>query len=141
MLMQKGLAAMSGRVPKVISPRTHAVIDYVVAGTFFAMGALYWGRNKRAAVSSIMCGAAATINSLLTDYPGGVWRVMSFENHGRIDMGLAGLTATMPGLMQFSDDRESRFFEVQALAETAVAAMTDFEALDDSSARDWDRAA
>ncbi len=142
MLMQKGLAAMSNRMPKVINPRTHAVIDYVVAGTFFAVGALYWGRNKRAAISSIICGAATTINSMLTDYPGGVWKVMSYHNHGRIDAGLAGITATMPSLMQFSDDHEARFFEVQALAETAVTAMTDFDAYDYvPSSRDWRRSA
>lgn len=142
MLMQKGLAAMSGRMPKVINPRTHAVIDYVVAGTFFAVGALYWNRNKRAAISSLICGAAATINSMLTDYPGGVWRVMSYQNHGRIDMGMAGLTAAMPSMMQFSDDREARFFGVQALAETAVTAMTDFDAYEMLPASgDWRRAA
>ena len=142
MLMQKGLAAMSGRMPKVINPRTHAVIDYVVAGTFFAVGALYWGRNKRAAISSFICGAAATINSVLTDYPGGVWRVMSYQNHGRIDAGLAGITATMPNLMQFADEREARFFQMQALAETAVTAMTDFEAYESlPSSRDWRGAA
>jgi hypothetical protein len=127
MLMQKGLAAMSGRMPKVINPRTHAVIDYVVAGTFLAVGALYWGRNKRAAISSFICGAATVMNSMLTDYPGGTWRVMSYQNHGRIDAGLAGITATMPNLMQFADDREARFFQMQALAETAVTALTDFE--------------
>jgi hypothetical protein len=137
MLMQKGLAAMSGRMPKVINPRTHAVIDYVVAGTFLAVGALYWGRNKRAAISSFICGAATVMNSMLTDYPGGAWRVMSYQNHGRIDAGLAGITATMPNLMQFADDREARFFQMQALAETAVTALTDFEAYDIvSSSRD-----
>jgi hypothetical protein len=142
MLMQKGLAAVSGRMPKVINPRTHAVIDYVVAGTFLAVGALYWGRNKRAAISSFICGAATVINSMLTDYPGGTWRIMSYRNHGRIDAGLAGITATMPNLMQFADDREARFFQMQALAETTVTALTDFEAYDVlPHSRDWHEAA
>jgi hypothetical protein len=129
-LMQKGVAMLSNRMPKVINPATHAIIDYAVAATFFAVSALFWNRNKRAAVSSIVCGLAAATNSMLTDYPGGVFKVMSYRNHGRIDMGLAGITATMPDLMQFADEKEARFFELQAIAETAVAAMTDFEALD-----------
>ena len=128
-LMQKGVAMLSNRMPKVIGPKTHAIIDYAVAATFFSVAALFWSRNKRAAVSSLVCGMATTANSLLTDYPGGVYKVMSFPTHGKIDMGLAGLTASMPNLMGFEDDRESRFFQLQAIAETGVTAMTDFEAL------------
>lgn len=126
-LLQKAVGMAAGRMPKVIKPQAHAVIDYAVAGTFFAVAALYWRRNKRAAVSSLICGGAATANSLLTDYPGGVWKVMSFQTHGKIDAGLAGLTAMMPQLMNFKDDPESKFFTTQSMAETAVTAMTDFE--------------
>jgi hypothetical protein len=142
MLMQKGLAKLSGRLPQPINPRAHAVIDYIVAGTFFAVGALYWRRNRRAAISSLVCGTAATINSLITDYPGGVWRVTSFQDHGRVDMGLAGLTAAMPNLMQFHDESEARFFQMQALAETAVTVLTDFDAYEHMpSSRSWREAA
>lgn len=117
---------MADRMPKVVGPGTHAIIDYAMAATFFTAGALFWRRHKRAAISSLLCGAAATANSLLTDYPGGVWKVMQFETHGRIDAGLAGLTATMPGTMFFGDDAEARFFLVTGIAETAVTALTDF---------------
>ena len=129
-LMQKGVAMLSSRMPKVINPTTHAIIDYAVAATFFAVSAVFWKRNKRAAISSAVCGFASAASSMLTDYPGGVFKVMSYRNHGRIDMGIAGLTAVMPDMMQFADSKEARFFEIQAIAETAVAAMTDFEALE-----------
>lgn len=128
-LLQKGMSMLSDRMPKVIGPKAHAIIDYAVAGTFFAMAAYFWRRNKRAAISSIVCGAATTVNSMVTDYPGGVWKEMSFQNHGRVDVGLAGLTATIPDMMGFSKENEARFFEVQAVAETLVAGLTDFEAL------------
>jgi hypothetical protein len=126
-LLQKGIAMAAGRMPKVIKPQAHAVIDYMVAGTFFLVGALYWRRNKRAAVSSLICGGATAANSLLTDYPGGAWKVMSFQTHGKLDAGLAGMTAMMPQLMGFKDDSESKFFTMQSMAETAVTAMTDFD--------------
>jgi hypothetical protein len=126
-LMQKGVAAAAGRMPKVISPKLHAIIDYVVAGSFFLMGALFWKRNKSAALSSFICGGAVTATSLITDYPGGVAKLISFPLHGKIDMGLAGVCYAMPDLMGFDDDREKWFFRVQALNETTVVAMTDFE--------------
>jgi len=142
MLMQKGLAAVSGRMPKMISPRAHAVIDYIVAGTFFAVGALLWRRNRRAAVGSLACGAVATISSVVTDYPGGIWPVMSFQDHGRVDMALSGFTAAIPNMLQLEDGPEQNFFHMQALAETAVTALTDFEAHDIvPHSRDWHDAA
>lgn len=132
--MQKGVAMLSNRMPKVISPKAHAIIDYAVAATFFSVAALFWSRNKHAAaVSSLVCGIASTANSLLTDYPGGVYKVMSYRTHGKIDMGLAGLTATMPDVMGFEGEPEARFFEVQAIAETGITAMTDFDAYDRSN--------
>jgi hypothetical protein len=130
-LMQKGVSMLANRMPKIIKPTTHAVIDYVVAGTFFAMAAVFSRRgHKRATISAIACGAAATANSLMTDYPGGVFKVISFQNHGRIDMGLGALTAALPGMMGLNSDAEDRFFQGMAVAETAVTAMTDFDAMD-----------
>ena len=129
-LVQTGMNMASKRLPKVINPTVHAVIDYAMAASFFAMGAFFWSRNKKAAISSMICGGAAALNSVLTDYPGGVWKVMSFETHGKIDAGLVGATGSMPRLMGFDDDAEARFFQVKAIAEAAVTAMTDFTAMD-----------
>ena len=126
-LLQKGIALAAGRMPKIIKPQAHAVLDYLVAGSFFLAAGLCWKRNKRAAVSSLLCGGMITANSALTDYPGGVWRVMSFQTHGKLDAGMAALTATMPRLMAFGEDAESKFFTMQSMLETAVTAMTDFD--------------
>ena len=128
-LIQTGMNLMSNRMPKVIGPTTHAIIDYAVAGSFIAMGALYWRRNKRAAISAFICGGATAMNAMLTDYPGGVWKKMSYQTHGKVDAGLVGATGSMPSLMGFADDNEARFFKVQAIAEATVTAMTDFDAM------------
>lgn len=125
-LLEKGLTMAAGRMPKVISPSAHAVIDYALAGSFLVMGAWLWRRNKRAAIGSILCGGSMVLNSALTDYPGGLTDVISYKSHGRIDVGVAGLTAALPRFMDFEDEPEARFFQRQALAETAVAALTDF---------------
>jgi hypothetical protein len=87
---------------------------------------LWWRRNKRAAVCSLICGGATAVNSLLTNYPGGIFRVISYKNHGRIDAGIAGLTAAMPNFMSLKKKPESRFFSVLAMSETAIVGLTDF---------------
>ena len=38
-LMQKGVALAAGRMPKKITPRAHAALDYAIAGSFALMGA------------------------------------------------------------------------------------------------------
>ena len=123
-------------LPKVISPGVHAIIDYATAGSFFLMAALMWKRHKRAGISSLVAGAGELANTMVTDFPGGVVREISFRNHGRIDMGLAAMVASMPGFMNFKDDPESRFFGVQALAITTVGALTDFDAPTRSKVRE-----
>ena len=117
---------LTRRMPKIISPKAHAVVDYVTAGAFLLTGASYWSRNKRAALGAFVCGGAELATSLLTDYPGGVKKVISFRNHGRIDLGLAAMTATMPEFMGFRHDREKSFFLAQAALITAVTDLTDF---------------
>jgi hypothetical protein len=140
-LLQSGVSMIADRMPKMIGPKTHAIIDYAMAATFFTAGAVFWRRHKRAAICSLLCGTAVTANSMLTDYPGGVWKKYSFDTHGKIDAGLAGLTATMPSSMFFKDDSEARFFLGTGIAETAVTALTDFSSGSEYGSRYIRRAA
>jgi len=126
-LVQKGVAMAAGRMPKVIKPQAHAVIDYLVAAGFLMAAGLYWKRKKRVAVSALICGSITTANNALADYPGGMWKSMSFQTHGKLDAGLATLTAAMPRLMGFAEDAEAKFFSMQSMLATAVIAMTDFD--------------
>ncbi len=114
------------KMPKTITPKTHAILDYAMVAGFFGMAAFFWKRDKRAAVSCLVCGAAETMNALLTDYPGGVSRAISLETHRTIDVGLVGLVASLPGLMRFSKQPEARFFGLQGAAMAAVTGLTDF---------------
>jgi hypothetical protein len=125
-ILTRATHVLTRRMPKIISPKAHAVVDYVTAGAFLLTGAFYWSRNKRAALGAFVCGGAELATSLLTDYPGGVKKVISFRNHGRIDLGLAAMTATMPEFMGFRHDREKSFFLAQAALITAVTDLTDF---------------
>jgi hypothetical protein len=126
-LTTRAAQMVADRMPKLIDQKTHAVMDYVVGGTFFALAAFLWKRNKRASIAATMCGAATVTNAMLTDYPGGVKKIFSFQTHGQVDAGLAGLTATMPTFFAFRDEDEAKYFTGLALAETVVTGLTDFE--------------
>ena len=125
-LLDKSAQFVTNRLPKVISPAAHAVIDYAMAASFLAMGAFFWKRNKRAAVSSFICGGAEVVTALMTDYPGGVAREISLETHGAIDFGLSGMAASMPDMLRFTGEREATFFHLQGLAMATVSGLTDF---------------
>jgi hypothetical protein len=126
-LWQKGVRMAAGRMPKLINPSTHTVLDYAVAGSFLLMGILFWKRNKRAAVGSLFCGGASAANILFTDYPGGKHKVISYKTHGHIDTGIVGMTAALPRLLRFEGEPEARFFELEALTGTVLAGLTDFD--------------
>jgi hypothetical protein len=125
-ILDKAVKWSANRMPKVINPKTHAFIDYAAAAAFFGMAGLFWKRNKRAAMASLVCGATEVLTAMLTDYPGGVVKQLSFETHGSIDFGMSGLVAGLPDMMRFSGEPESRFFRVQGLAIAAVTGLTDF---------------
>lgn len=125
MTVLPGMAdAVTRRLPKVVSPTGHAIADYITIGVFAAAGALFWPTNKRAAMGAFLCGGAELALSLLTDYPGGVARIIPFPAHGKMDVGLAAVTATMPELLSFREGRG--FFLAQAGVITASANMTRF---------------
>jgi hypothetical protein len=123
-LLQRGVAAATNRMPNVISPTAHAIIDYVTVGAFFIMGAALWRRNKRAALGSLMCGSTELATVMITDFPGGVAKVIDLPTHLRIDMGLAAIAATLPDFMGFKDESESKWFRLLGLNITANAGLT-----------------
>jgi hypothetical protein len=113
-------------VPKFISPRAHAVLDYITVGSFLMSAGWLWSRNKRAALAALICGGAELALGLLTDYPGGVKKAISFHTHGEIDWGLAAMVATMPEFLAFKDDHERKLFLAHGAMITALRELTEF---------------
>src|SRR3954469_7233776 len=134
-IIEKGVQMLTDRMPKVISPKTHAIIDYATAGSFLVAGALLWNRNKRAALGAMLCGAMEAGTAMMTDFPGGVKPVISFQAHGRIDAGFAGFVATLPNVLMFGGEPEAMFFRGQGVALAAVTGLTDFSAGAESRTR------
>jgi hypothetical protein len=115
-------------VPRVISPAQHAVLDYGVATTFFSMGSAFMRTNQRAATLAFINGAMVLGMSLLTNYPGGLYRTLSFKTHRTGDMLQAALAGLGPALFGFANAPEAKYFYGQALSEVGVIAATDWNA-------------
>jgi len=111
-----------------ISPAQHAVLDYGVAATFFAYGFSVLSRHRRAAALAFTNGAMIVGMSLFTNYPGGVFRTLSFRTHRTGDIGQAALAGLGPLLFGFGNDVEAKYFYGQAASEIGVIAATDWDA-------------
>jgi hypothetical protein len=122
------LAGSTAIARKPMTPRVHAVLDDAVASTYLATGMWLSGRHRRAAALAFANGALVLGLSLLTDYPGGIWRLISFKSHGVADGMQAGLAGIGPMLLGFPNDAEAAFFYGQAASEVGVIAATDWNA-------------
>ena len=126
-LLTSSIKALGKPLPKIISPKTHAIADYATAAMFLVGAALFWKQSKRAAVASLVCGAAEVAVAALTDYPGGLKHVISFPLHRKIDLGLSSMTAAMPEFLAIKEENEKAFFRMQSAAIAGVTVLTNFE--------------
>lgn len=126
-LSADGLAQLTAPVPKVIGPAAHAVLDYSTVATLVAMGVALRERNPTASTFAFVNAATVLVSSLLTDYPGGLFRRMSFRTHGMMDVAQAGMLASGPALLGFGRTPEAQWFYAQAAIEAGVVSATDWQ--------------
>jgi hypothetical protein len=112
----------------MISPAQHAVLDYSVAATFFALGFSLMSRHRPASILALVNGGMVLGMSMLTRYPGGVFPKLSFKTHRTGDIVQAGLAALGPVLFGFGGDPAAKYFYGQAVSEAGVIATTDWNA-------------
>jgi hypothetical protein len=118
---------LTRKLPKVVSSDAHLAADYIVAGSFLAAGTWFLLRqNRRAALAAWICGGSALGLAFLTSYPGHPKRPIPFHLHGRMEIGLAAMIATMPEFLRFEKDREKRYFLVKAGVLTALTNLSSF---------------
>ena len=113
-------------LPRMVTPRAQSILDYIMVGAFFGSAGWFWRHNKRAAVASVLCGAAKLAVSMLTDYPGGVHKIIDFHTRRELDLGLAAMVATMPEFLAFKDEPQRKFFLMQGALITAASELTRF---------------
>ena len=100
-LLNQATEALKTRLPKVISPTTHGIIDYAHSAFFFTVGLLCSRSNKRAAAAAFATSGFILVQSLLTDYRFGVKPVIPFETHGKMDSLFASSSWMIPFLFGF----------------------------------------
>ena len=114
------------RLPKVITPDVHGLIDYAHAAFFLCAGVFLWKRNRAAAVASIATSGLILGEALITDYPLGATPVISFKTHGQLDAALASASLVAPQLFGFGKTGAATLFRLNAIVEGAVIGLTDY---------------
>ena len=122
------MRGITNNVPRTITPAMHGALDYSVAATFFALGMRLHSTHRRAATLAYINGAMVLGLALLTDYPAGVWRKISFKTHRTADIMQAVLAGLGPVAMGFAKDPEANYFYGQAASEAGVIMATDWDA-------------
>jgi hypothetical protein len=122
------------RMPRVISAKTHGVIDYIHAATNIAAGFAFRKRSRKASNAAFMLGASVLANALMTDYPLGVFRLYSFKVHGILDYGVAATSAALPEALRLRrTSAPAQYFYGQGAGETMIAGITNYD--DDRGSR------
>src|SRR5881227_1162016 len=110
-LVNAGINALETKLPKVISPTAHGVIDYAHAAFFFTVGLLCSRSNKRAAAAAFTTSGFILVQSLMTDYRFGAKPVLSFETHGKMDSAFAASSWLIPRIFGFKETAAAKIFE------------------------------
>jgi hypothetical protein len=121
-----GIDVLQTRLPKVISPKAHGIIDYAHAAFFFTLGLLCRRSNKPAARAAFATSGFILAQSLLTDYRFGWKPLISFETHGKMDSVFASASWAVPAVFGFRGTMAAKIFEGNSLAEASVVGMTDW---------------
>jgi hypothetical protein len=126
-ILNTGLDTLETRLPKVISPTAHGIIDYAHAAFFFTVGLACSRSNKRAAAAAFATSGFILAQSMLTDYRFGVKPVFSFETHGKMDSVFAASSWLIPQIFGFRETLAAKIFESNSLAEASVVGITDWD--------------
>ncbi len=121
------LPLIENRLPKIISARTHGIIDYSHAALFLTTALIVRKSNPRAAWAALATGSFVLAQSLLTDYPLGTKPVIPFATHGKMDAGFASASWAVPRVFGFEDTKAAKLFQINSVAEAVVVGLTDFD--------------
>jgi hypothetical protein len=86
----------------------------------------FWSRSKGAAIAALISGGAELAVSLLTEYPGGIKKVIQFSHAPGHWFRFAAMTATMPEFLAFKNEVDRKFFLAEGAMMTAVSQLTRF---------------
>jgi hypothetical protein len=86
---------------KILSPKIHGILDYVVVLVFLAAPVLFGMTGVPALLSYALAAVHLTL-TLLTDFPMGALRVIPLPIHGWIELAVGPSLIAAPWLLAFS---------------------------------------
>ncbi len=90
---------------RVISTRTHGVLDYLTGGTLLAVPGLLGLKDIPTSARVLrLAGGGAVLYSLLTDYELGAVRLLPMPVHLAMDAASGALLASSPWLFGFAGE-------------------------------------
>src|SRR3569833_927855 len=101
---------LENRLPKIIDARKHGMIDYSHAAFFLGMAYMCRKSEPRAALAALLTGSFVLVQSLLTDYPHDVKKVIPFRVHGQMETTFAASSYMMPKVFSNTDSSAAAVF-------------------------------
>jgi hypothetical protein len=98
---------------KIISPRAHGVLDYVVAAAFLAAPSALGLSGAAALLSWTLAGVHLGL-TLLTAFPLGAIKLIPFKVHGWIEFVVGPTLIAVPWILGFAQDPTARVFYIAA---------------------------
>lgn len=109
---------------KTLTPRQHAVVDLCIVAARAGIALTQWKKKPRVALGGLIAAALGTSYWSLTDMPLTPVKLMSYRTHLIVDGVQTPLIAAMPHLLGFSGTREARWFYADAVATSALLALS-----------------
>ncbi len=114
---------------KLISSRTHGVVDYIIVALFLLAPAIFRFSGAATTVCDVL-GIALLAVSMCTAYPLGIVKLIPLRAHGWVELTAGVAAAISPFLFRFSEMVLPRdFLIVTGVALIVLWVTTDYAAL------------
>lgn len=113
---------------KILSPRIHGYLDYVLVALFLLAPTLFGFAGAAATLCYVLAAVQAGM-SLLTAYPLGIAKIVPFPVHGALEAAVAVFLFASPWVFNFSYvDAARNFFIASGVLLSLVWIVTDYRA-------------
>jgi hypothetical protein len=115
---------------KILSPRVHGYLDYLVV-VAFALAPTLLDFSKTPATISYVLAAVHLTETLITKFPLGLIKILPFTVHGSIEFVLSFVLVAMPWIFGYADEPAARnYYVASGIGLFLVWVMTDYKAAD-----------
>lgn len=110
---------------KILSPRIHGYVDYLIVATFF-VAPIILGLEELPAFISYILAVIHLLLTVLSDFPLGFAKVIHFKKHGWIETIVGPLLLLLPFIVGLSGTAQI-FYITMGMIISIVALLTDYK--------------